>query len=201
MTKLFIYLLVFAPFLVSAQKIGFKGSLWENGRESECNWYFNGNRACMEFNYLDDQQQAINVRLVMDATTQKMQIVTTTPQGEVCHQFPVDSIKGSASTVQLVGSTTTGSLGAYSTQKWQGRTHEFQYLSFTIQDEKVKLSAFLNFLKNDEIFRFFAVQNQNRFPVQVVKTNALGELLRSYVVNEVLTDFSDSKLSFSSSCE
>jgi hypothetical protein len=185
MLRILILLFVF-PATALAQ-VSIKGEIWELGRTSPCNWYFEGSMACMEIEIFDDNRTT-TARLIMNADTRMLTIVTDN-QGMVTHYvYPADSIHAVGDVPEFSATGGTVDVDGQSCQKFQARTHTHEHLVVMNPALAVNLSRFKPFLKDDLIFRWLAETGKTGFPVQSVSTTSAGELKRSWLMKSWSTD-------------
>jgi hypothetical protein len=58
-------------------------------------------------------------------------------------------------------------------------------IAFVYSSEKIDLSRFASFFKNDQIFAMLALNKIEGFPIQAITVAPNGELLRSYLAKEI----------------
>jgi hypothetical protein len=196
MTKrqLFFTLLLFVPSLFFAQsKVAIYGSLWENGSESTCNWFFKGDLACMQLIFKGAQNETIDTRLILNAQTNKMTVITISNGSETCISISADSIQRENNT--QLNFKSSGSSKEFENigncVRFNAKNHTNEYLLYSFENNAISLSKFKNFMKNDVVFEFLSSTNNHQFPAQALTVSATGELQRSYLANSVETSFSE----------
>jgi hypothetical protein len=204
MTKrqLFFALLLFVPSLFFAQsKVAVYGSLWENGSESTCNWFFKGDLACMQLIFKGAQNETIETRLIMNSLTNKMTVITTNNGAENCFSISADSIqKENNSQLNFKSSGSTKEFENFGNcMRFNAKNHTNEYLVYSFDNNAISLSKFKNFIKNDVVFEFLSSTVNHQFPVQALTVSATGELQRSYMANSIEESFSEAI--FNGSCE
>lgn len=200
--QLIFTLLYFIPSLFFAQsKLAIYGSLWENGTESTCNWFFKGDLACMQLVFKGAQNETIDTRIIMNAQTNKMTVVTTSNGNETCISFSADSIQRENNV--LVNFKSTGSTKEFENlgncTRYNAKNHTNEYLIYCFENSAISLSKFKNFIKNDVVFEFLSSTVSNRFPAQALTVSATGELQRSYLANSTAVAFPETI--FNAACE
>lgn len=178
----------------NAQKLAIYGDMWENGTNSECNWFFKSNKACMQYKFTDDKQVNYDVRLIMTAGSNQLKVVAIQGGQRTETLIPVDSIHGSSiETVRFFASNSTKEFEQFGDcKKFIGRTHMKEYMAFTFENPMINLSQFKAFIKNDPVFEWFSSIQGHQFPVQAITTNADGQLMRSFLAKRMENDFPDS---------
>ena len=196
MTKrqLIFALLLFVPSLLFAQsKVAVYGSLWENGSESVCNWYFKGDLACMQLIFKGAQNETIDTRLIMNAQTNKMTVISISNGNETCISISADSIQRE-NNMQL-NFKSSGSTKEFENLgncvRYNAKNHTNEYLVYSFDNNAISLSKFKNFMKNDVVFEFLSSSANHQFPAQALTVSATGELQRSYLANSISESFSD----------
>lgn len=204
MTKrqLIFALLLFVPSLFFAQsKVAIYGSLWENGAESACNWFFKGDLACMQLIFKGKQNESIETRLIMNSQTNIMKVITINNGVENCFSISADSIlkeNNSQLNFKSTGSTKEfENLG--NCIRFNAKNHTNEYLVYSFDNNAISLSKFKNFIKNDVVFEFLSSSVNHQFPAQALTVTATGELKRSYLANSVSETFSETI--FEGACE
>ena len=204
MTKrqLFFALLLFVPSLFFAQsKVAIYGSLWENGNESVCNWYFKGDLACMQLIFKGTQNENIDTRLIMNAQTNKLTVITISNGSETCISISADSIQRENNT--QLSFKSSGSTKEFENLgncvRFNAKNHTNEYLLYSFENNAISLSKFKNFMKNDVVFEFLSSTSNHQFPAQALTVSATGELQRSFLANSLSDTFSDSI--FDGTCE
>lgn len=204
MTKrqLLFTLLLFVPSLLFAQsKVAIYGSLWENGNESTCNWFFKGDVACMQLIFKGAQNETIDTRLIMNAKTNKMTVVTNSNGNETCISISADSIQRENNT--QLNFKSSGSTKEFENLgncvRFNAKNHTNEYLLYSFENNVISLAKFKNFMKNDVIFEFLSSSNNHQFPAQALTVSATGELQRSYLANSISGSFSEAI--FDGACE
>jgi hypothetical protein len=204
MTKrqLFFALLLFVPSLFFAQsKVAVYGSLWENGSESTCNWFFKGDLACMQLIFKGAQNETIETRLIMNSQTNKMTVITSNNGAENCFSISADSIQ--KENISQLNFKSTGSTKEFENfgncMRFNAKNHTNEYLVYSFDNNAISLSKFKNFIKNDVVFEFLSSTVNHQFPVQALTVSATGELQRSYMANFIEETFSEAV--FNGTCE
>ena len=204
MTKrqLFFTLLLFVPSLFFAQsKVAIYGSLWENGSESTCNWFFKGDLACMQLVFKGAQNETIDTRLILNAQTNKMTVITISNGSKTCISISADSIQRENNT--QLNFKSSGSTKEFENLgncvRFNAKNHTNEYLLYSFDNNAISLSKFKNFMKNDVVFEFLSATNNHQFPAQALTVSATGELQRSYMATSISESFSDSI--FDGTCE
>jgi hypothetical protein len=200
--QLIFALLLFAPSLFFAQsKVAIYGSLWENGSESVCNWYFKGDLACMQLIFKGAQNETIDTRLIMNAQTNKMTVITTNNGVENCFSISADSIQRENNT--QLNFKSSGSTKEFENLgncvRYNAKNHTNEYLLYSFENNAISLSKFKNFMKNDVVFEFLGSTSNHQFPAQALTVSATGELQRSYITNSIEESFSEAI--FNGTCE
>jgi len=204
MTKrqLIFALLLFVPSLLFAQsKVAVYGSLWENGSESTCNWFFKGDLACMQLIFKGAQNETIETRLIMNSQTNKMTVITSNNGAENCFSISADSIqKENNSQLNFKSSGSTKEFENFGNcMRFNAKNHTNEYLVYSFDNNAISLSKFKNFIKNDVVFEFLSSTVNHQFPVQALTVSATGELQRSYMANSIEESFSEAV--FNGTCE
>lgn len=163
------------------------GSLWENGNEAACNWYFMDQLACMELISQEANGTSIQTRIVMNTQTNKMTITTRTSAGVNCLTVSADSIRVTGgSSMRFVPTKEEKNFEGFGTcKKVQAKSHEQESLLFYFENEKIDLSKFAAFIKNDSNFEWLSQHTSHGFPAQALTVDALGNLQRSYLAIEI----------------
>lgn len=192
--QLIFALLLFVPSLLFAQsKVAIYGSLWENGSESTCNWFFKGDLACMQLIFKGAQNETIETRLIMNSQTNKMTVITTNYGVENCFSISADSIQKENNT--QLNFKSTGSTKEFENLgncvRYNAKNHTNEYLVYSFNNNAISLSKFNNFIKNDIVFEFLSSSANHQFPAQALTVSATGELQRSYLANSISESFSD----------
>ena len=179
--------------VVNAQKLAIYGDMWENGTNSECNWYFKANKACMQYKFKDDKQVEYDIRVIMTAGSNQLKVVTFQGGQRFDANIPVDSVRGSSiETVSFFASNSTKEFQNFGDcKKYIGRTHMKEYMAFTFENPLINLSQFKSFIKNDPVFEWFSSIQGHQFPVQAITASSDGQLIRSYLAKRFEADFSD----------
>jgi ankyrin repeat protein len=177
--------------MLSFGQMAIKGSLWEYGASSECNWYFADNLACMEIIPEKNENGTTAIRVIMDATSKKITLVTENVNGSNYFSTSMDSIKGQVqSLVQFQKTGTTKEFDQLGTcVKYQAKTHENEYIAFLFDAPSINLGLFKAFFKDDELFGFLATELPHSFPAQSITVKANGELQRSFQASSTSTKF------------
>ena len=204
MTKrqLFFTLLVFVPSLFFAQsKVAIYGSLWENGNESTCNWFFKGDLACMQLVFKGAQNETIDTRLILNAQTNKMTVITISNGSKTCISISADSIQRENNT--QLNFKSSGSTKEFENLgncvRFNAKNHTNEYLLYSFENNAISLSKFKNFMKNDVVFEFLSSTSNHQFPAQALTVSATGELQRSYMATSISESFSETI--FNGTCE
>jgi hypothetical protein len=188
--RLFLFIILVFPF-ISTSQLAIKGSLWENGASSECNWYFADKLACMEIVPEKNEYGTTAIRVIMDATSKKLTLITENLNGSNYFITSIDSIKGRTETIlkfQKSGTTKDfDQLGICS--KYQAKTHENEYMAFIFDAPSIDLGLFKEFLKDDQLFGYLANEMPHSFPAQSLIVKANGDLQRSYQANSSIKEF------------
>lgn len=181
--RLLLLLAVSLNFHSLSAQVTIKGSLWENGNEAACNWYFMDQLACMELISLEDDGTSIQTRIVMNSQTNQMTITTRTSAGVNCLTVSADSIQGTGgSSMRFVPTKEEKNFEGFGTcKKVQAKSHEQESLLFYFENEKIDLSKFAAFIKNDSNFEWLSQHTSHGFPAQALTVDALGNLQRSYL--------------------
>jgi hypothetical protein len=192
--QLIFALLFFVPSLLFAQsKVAIYGSLWENGTESTCNWFFKEDLACMQLIFKGAQNETIDTRLIMNAQTNKLIVVTISNGNETCISVSADSIQ--RENHSQLNFKSTGSTKEFENlgicERYNAKNHTNEYLMFSFENNAISLSKFKNFIKNDVVFEFLSSSANHQFPAQALTVSATGELQRSYLANSISESFSD----------
>ncbi len=168
---------------VYSQKISIYGSILENGIESKCNWYFEGDKACMELIFRNQENSITTMRIIMNSANQQLKIVTLSNESRNCYSTIADSIKDTKSkTINFVSTHIKKEFDIFGIcTKIQARDVTNEYLIYVFENENINLSRFQTFIKNDKIFEFISSTKSNQFPVQAITTLSNGELQRSYL--------------------
>ena len=194
--------LLFVPSLFFAQsKVAVYGSLWENGSESTCNWFFKGDLACMQLIFKGAQNETIETRLIMNSQTNKMTVITSNNGAENCFSISADSIQ--KENISQLNFKSTGSTKEFENfgncMRFNAKNHTNEYLVYSFDNNAISLSKFKNFIKNDVVFEFLSSTVNHQFPVQALTVSATGELQRSYMANSIEESFSEAV--FNGTCE
>jgi len=194
--------LFFVPSLLFGQsKVAIYGSLWENGSESTCNWFFKGDMACMQLIFKGAQNETIDTRLIMNAKTNKMTVVTISNGTETCISISADSIHRENST--QLNFKSSGSTKEFENLgnciRFNAKNHTNEYLLYSFENNAISLSKYKNFMKNDVVFEFLSSTNNHQFPAQALTVSVTGELQRSYLANSISESFSEAI--FNGACE
>jgi len=198
-----LFALVFiVPGLLFAQsKVAVYGSIWEKGNESECNWYFKGDLACMQLIFKGSQNETIETRLIMNSQTNKLTVVTKNNETETCISVSADSIKKETKALlafkSIGNSKEIENLGTC--VRFNAKNHTNEYLVYVFENNAISLHKFKNFIKNDIIFEFFSASVNHQFPAQALSTTSTGELQRSFIVSSINDSFSEEI--FAGACE
>lgn len=200
--QLIFALLLFAPSLFFAQsKVAIYGSLWENGSESVCNWYFKGDLACMQLIFKGAQNETIDTRLIMNAQTNKMTVISISNGNETCISISADSIQRENNT--QLNFKSSGSTKEFENlgncERYNAKNHTNEYLLYSFENNAISLSKFKNFMKNDVVFEFLSSTSNHQFPAQALTVSATGELQRSYMATSISEVFGTEI--FAGSCE
>ncbi len=200
--QLIFALLLFAPSIFFAQsKVVIYGSLWENGSESVCNWYFKGDLACMQLIFKGAQNETIDTRLIMNAQTNKMTVISISNGNETCISISADSIQRENNTQLNFKSSESAkefeNLG--NCVRYNAKNHTNEYLLYSFENNAISLSKFKNFMKNDVVFEFLSSTSNHQFPAQALTVSATGELQRSYMATSISEVFGTEI--FAGSCE
>ena len=192
--QLFLALVLFVPsFFFAQSKVAVYGSLWENGSESTCNWFFNGDLACMQLIFKGAQNETIDTRLIMNAKTNKMTVITSSNGNETCVSISADSILRENNTQLKFNSS--GSTKEFENigncVRYNAKNHTNEYLIYSFENNAISLSKFKNFIKNDVVFEFLSSTVNHQFPAQALTVSATGELQRSYLASSINETFSD----------
>ena len=187
------YTILFDLFIgtVAAQNFSgtIEGSLWLNGQSFENNWYFDGKgNACYQLIF-EHEERSNDVRLILDGTTGKLTVVTTS-NGQTSHySLHADSLSADgALDMQFVQVGAGERFLEHPTHKYQCDDHEHKGAFWMDSSIDLDLSAFKDFLKEDPAFTFIAENNVDGFPLQVVITDAMGNLKRSFKVTDIKSD-------------
>ncbi len=198
---IFAVLFLVPSFLFAQSKVAIYGSLWENGSESTCNWYFKGDIACMQLIFKGAQNETIDTRLIMNANTNKMTVVTISNGSETCISVSADSIQRENNT--QLNFKSSGSTKEFENLgncvRFNAKNHTNEYLLYSFENNAISLAKFKNFMKNDVIFEFLSSSNNHQFPAQALTVSATGELQRSYLANSISESFSEAV--FNGVCE
>jgi len=167
---------------LSAQ-VRIKGSLWDNGNEAECNWYFKDHLACMELISKEPNGTSVHTRIVLNAQTKQMTISTKTTNGVNCLTVSADSIRSNSNSSPRFFPSKEEKIfdGFGSCKKVQAKSHEQESLLFYFENNQINLGQFSDFLKNDTGFNWLSQNTTHGFPVQSITVDALGNLQRSYL--------------------
>ena len=185
---------IFVPSLFFAQsKVAVYGSLWENGNESTCNWFFKADLACMQLIFKGAQNEMIDTRLIMNARTNKMTVITISNSNQTCVSISADSIQRENNT--QLNFKSTGSTKEFENigncRRYNAKNHINEYLVYCFENQAISLSKFKNFIKNDVVFEFLSSTTNNQFPAQSLTVSATGEIQRSFLVNSINETYSD----------
>ncbi len=175
-------------------QVTIKGSLWENGNESECNWYFKDHLACMEMISNQTDGTKIQTRLVMNANTQQLTIVSSTSSGTNYLTLSADSIRSSQTApVRFIEVNEQRNFEGFgSCKKIQAKSHTQESLLYYFENAKINLSLFTDFLKGDACFEWLSTNTSNGFPVQSITVDPLGNLKRSFLATSIDYSVNDS---------
>jgi len=178
---------------LKAQKLAIYGEIWENGTNSECNWFFKGNKACMQLKFSDDKNINYDIRLIMTAGSNQLKVVSFQDGQRTESLIPVDSIYGSSiETVRFFASNSSKEFEQFGDcKKFIGRTHMKEYMAFTFENPLINLIQFKSFIKNDPVFEWFCSIQGHQFPVQALTANSDGQLTRSFLAKRMENDFLD----------
>ncbi len=181
--RLLLLLAVILNFHSLKAQVTIKGSLWDKGIEMECNWYFKDHLACMEMISNEADGTRIQTRLVMNANTQQLTIVSSTSSGTNYFTLSADSIRPNQSTpVRFIESSEVRNFEGFgSCRKMQAKSHTQESLLYYFENEKINLSLYTAFLKGDTGFEWLSANTSNGFPVQSITVDAMGNLQRSYI--------------------
>jgi len=192
--QIFFALVLVLPNLILAQsKVAIYGSIWENGNESTCNWYFKGDIACMQLIFKGQESETIETKLIMNAQTNILSIVTSKNGINSCYVVPADSIlklNNSQVTFKTTGSTKEFD-GFGNCVRYNAKSHTNEYLTFTFENQAISLQKFKSFIKNDPVFEYFSSYSNHLFPAQAITVSPTGELQRSYLASGLELDFSE----------
>jgi hypothetical protein len=192
--QLFLALVLFVPsFFFAQSKVAVYGSLWENGTESTCNWFFKGDLACMQLIFKGAQNETIDTRLIMNAKTNKMTVITASNGNETCVSISADSILRE-NNIQLKFNSsgiTKEFENIGNCVRYNAKNHTNEYLIFSFENNAIALSKFQNFIKNDVVFEFLSSSANHQFPAQALTVSATGELKRSYLASSIDETFSE----------
>lgn len=180
MKKLIIYILIAVPFAAGAQ-VTIKGSIWNNGHESNCNWHFQGNKACMELFFSHDASNGTGIqsmKLIMNATSGIMTIVSRKHSEVLVYEVHADSIQGVKGTLPVFSKTADGATEQL--QKYQAVTHQYEWMFMLQTSLDINLSVFKAFFKDDEAFAWLAEQQIKGFPERSIMVDSRGNLIRSW---------------------
>jgi hypothetical protein len=171
-------------FFALSGQVTITGSLWENGSEAECNWYFKDHLACMEIISKEPKGTSVHTRIVLNAQTKQMTISTKTTNGVNCLTVSADSIRSNSnSSPRFIPSKEEKIFDGFgSCKKVQAKSHEQESLLYYFENNQINLSQFSDFLKNDTGFTWLSQNTTHGFPVQSITVDALGNLQRSYLV-------------------
>ena len=168
-------------------QVTIKGSLWENGIESECNWYFKDHLACLEFISKESNGSILQTRTIMNAQSKQMTIITHSSSGQNCLTVSADSIQTNISSTPLFVTTkeVKNFDGFGDCKKIQAKSHTQESLLYFFENDQIDLSLFTSFLKGDAGFEWLSTNTSNGFPVQSITVDALGNLKRSFLATSV----------------
>jgi hypothetical protein len=191
--RLLLLLAVSLNFHSLSAQVTIKGSLWDNGNEAECNWFFKDNFACMELISLNTDGTSIHTRLVMNAQTKEMTIVTRSSTGSNCLIVSADSIRSNSNApAHFVESKEAKNFESFgSCKKVHAKSHSQESLLYYFENTKINLSLFAAFLKGDAGFEWLSTHTTNGFPVQSITVDALGNLQRSYLAISMVESVDD----------
>lgn len=175
-------------------QVTIKGSLWENGNEAACNWYFMDQLACMEMISNEADGTRIQTRLVMNANTRQLTIVSSTSSGTNYLTLSADSIRSSQTApVRFIEVNEQRKFEGFgSCKKMQAKSHTQESLLYYFENEKINLSLFTDFLKGDAGFEWLSNNTSNGFPVQSITVDAMGNLKRSFIASSIDYTVNDS---------
>ena len=158
-SRLLLLLAVCLNFHAVFGQITIKGSLWENGNEAACNWYFTDQLACMELISQEANGTSIQTRIVMNAQTNQMTITTRTSAGVNCLTVSADSIQvTSGASMRFVPTKEEKNFEGFGAcKKVQAKSHEQESLLFYFENEKIDLCKIAAFIKNYSNF-FIIIQ-------------------------------------------
>ena len=187
-SRLLLLLAVCLNFHAVFGQITIKGSLWENGNEAACNWYFTDQLACMELISQEANGTSIQTRIVMNAQTNQMTITTRTSAGVNCLTVSADSIQvTSGASMRFVPTKEEKNFEGFGAcKKVQAKSHEQESLLFYLENEKIEMSKFAAFIKNDSNFEWLSQHTSHGFPAQALTVDALGNLQRSYLASTLV---------------
>jgi hypothetical protein len=186
--RLLLLLAVSLNFHSLSAQVRIKGSLWDNGNEAECNWYFKDHLACMELISKEPNGTSVHTRIVLNAQTKQMTISTTTTNGVNCLTVSADSIRSNSnSSPRFIPSKEEKIFDGFgSCKKVQSKSHEQESLLFYFEHNQINLGQFSDFLKNDTGFTWLSQNTTHGFPVQSITVDALGNLQRSYLAISIV---------------
>jgi hypothetical protein len=197
----FVFSVVILGAINAQTKVAIYGSLWEQGQESKCNWYFHDDKAVMELIY---EVEGKNIRALIGMKSGSNQLfVNTIVEGSAnCTSIHIDSIRpGSIENISFVRNGSPKEFDSFGVcQRAQARTHTNEFMMYVFAHPAIQFSKFGDFIKNDPAFQWLSTQSGHDFPVQsfVVKTN--GELERSFLANSYTEDFDSAIFGFIGAC-
>jgi hypothetical protein len=188
---------------INAQtKVAIYGSLWEQGAESKCNWYFQGDKAVMELIY-DVEGKNIRALIGMKSGSNQLFVNTIVDGAANCTSIHKDSIRpGIMGNISFIRNGSPKEFESFGVcQRAQARTHTNEFMMYVFSHPAIQFSKFAAFVKNDPAFQWLSTQSGHDFPVQsfVVKTN--GELERSFLANSFTEDFDSGIFGFIGACQ
>jgi hypothetical protein len=166
--------------LLATAQVTIKGSIWSNGYESACNWYFQDNKACMEIFIAQDPNNlgVQSIKMIMDAQTGKLTIVSRKNSEVLVYEVSADSIQAANYSLPLF--LKTAERTAEQLEKYQAVTHQNEWMFLLQADVNVNLSLFKAFLKDDAAFAWIAQQGIKGFPERSIMVDSRGNLIRSW---------------------
>jgi len=191
MTKrLFLILILFCSLSLNAQN-AFYGKLWANGQESECNWFFDENRACMQLKFSTGDSVMTDARVIMHSGSGKLEFITYSNGQRSVFTTHADSIVIPTDFEPInffTSGLTSEFAGIGNCTKYQGRNLKAQYVMYLTDTVTIDLSAFQLFFRGDESFYWVSKNQPHSFPVNTVKVSASGELIQSFLVHNITNE-------------
>jgi hypothetical protein len=155
----------------------------------------------MQLIFKGAQNETIDTRLIMNAQTNKMTVISISNGNETCISISADSIQRENNT--QLNFKSSGSTKEFENLgncvRYNAKNHTNEYLLYSFENNAISLSKFKNFMKNDVVFEFLGSTSNHQFPAQALTVSATGELQRSYITNSIEESFSEAI--FNGTCE